>query len=220
MAKKKLDGSYDSFFDIPSIGFPEDPVYLPYLLSVLALNNYLATNLYHDLKSWIRQEINRRRFIIISVISGKHLAHKDNKGPRNPVVEVKYGKGKKDKKRKRTPEDIKQTDSLNPRWEIEDRGERKGLITIKGKTAESNYPNVIVYGYARKKDITITCYDRSNKSDDFMGQFKVSTNLPFEKKQFPLLEKEEDVKIKNFAHVSGLITISLSFANKKGVIVD
>jgi len=157
-------------------GFPTDPIYLPFFLSEVALDESLAKDLWLRFVDWIVFEEGKsmndpRGFIIISIISGKNLAPKDINGT-DPVVTVKYGELSKDTQ-------VIQKE-LNPKW-------NKSISPFKFHKDKdypnSDYPNIFVFPYVEKQDVQITC--RDDKSAAFMGQFKVKTEKHFEQKKYP-----------------------------------
>jgi len=158
-------------------------------------------------------------YVVVTAVSGKNLAPKDTNGFSDPYLKVSYGNDS-NFICKETPYKRK---TLTPNWD-----EKQIVYPIKKDNPE--FPNVFVFDYKEKAIIKIECWDKDKmKGDDFMGQFQIVTREAFDKKEFFLKENVKTKpntkklnpkkKKKTFTHVSGTITISLSFVDKDGNLI-
>jgi len=232
-SKKLSEAKIDHKFKIP-----EDVQFIPYFLSEVAKDQKLAKDVWmtiEDLanKDWDRvyskwdsgettQHAEDRKYAIVTIYSGKHLAPKDVGGFSDPYLKIYYGPENNLKDKENCRESIHKKDTLTPVW-----GEK--TITYPATKDNPDFPNVFVLDYKDKAYLRVECWDKDKlKEDNFMGLFQIPASDPFDKKEFFLKEDPDKVKTtarkkpnpkkkkKTFVHVSGTICISLAFADKSG----
>jgi len=165
---------------------------IPYFLSQLAKNETLANQVW-DILQYVEMpslqadpiKLFERKFIILSIIEGKHLAPKDPNGFSDPYLKISYaGYNNKTKIISKT---------LDPKW-----GKVMNPDEYKAETTYPNndIPNVFKIPYRPDisiySDIIIECRDCDETGvqmkDDFMGIFLVPTLKSINEVEFYLLE--------------------------------
>jgi len=202
-AKKKLEADHFVMTRFER-GFPEKPEFIPFLLSEVALDEKLATDVWNSLEPLARriqieeylkkEEVELgiqkggkedRHTIIIVVHGGKNLAPKDPSGRSDPYVIVKYGK-----EYEKTPV---MWQTLNPKWENNEKGEFYKNFKFDSKY-KNKYQYVFPFPYFERSEILIQCWDKDAFNDDFMGQFWVPEPLTTLKEVPFFLEEDPEKK--------------------------